>query len=75
MIVRDLYQFQRRGECVDILRSAQVFSALDANRAYYQIEFKETDKAKTAFTMHHGICQFTCIPFGIRTPLSRSSLS
>lgn len=42
-------------EYIDELWDAQVFSALDANSGYWQIEVHKEDRKKTADTSHRGL--------------------
>lgn len=64
--IRNSYPLQRMNQCLEFLGYAQVFSTLDANSGYWQIEVEETDKAKTAFTYHHGVFQYNRLPFGLK---------
>ena len=53
-------------ECIDSLGDAQVFSTLDCNAGYWQIEIEEEDKDKTAFVTHHELFRFKRMSFGLR---------
>lgn len=52
--VRYSHTLPRMDECIDSLGDAQVFSTLDANNAYFQIEVDKSYQEKTAFTSNHG---------------------
>lgn len=53
-------------ERIDSLGEATVFSTLDANGSYWQIEIEKSDRDKTAFTSPHGLYRFIRMPFGLR---------
>lgn len=48
--VRDAYLIPRTDEFIDSLWDAQIFSILDANWGYEQVEVAEEDREKTTFT-------------------------
>lgn len=52
MTKRDRYPIPRVDECIDSLGDAAVFSTLDANNYYFQIETDEAYRDYTAFTSH-----------------------
>lgn len=64
--IRDSYPIPRMDECIDSLGDAQVFSTLDCNSGYWQIEVETEDRPKTAFVTHHGVYQYTRMPFGLK---------
>lgn len=51
----DSYPISRTDKCIDSLSHATVFSPFDANSGYGQIKNKNSDKNKTASTLHHGL--------------------
>ena len=53
-------------ECIDSLGDATIFTTLDANWGYWQIEVNPEDREKTAFVSHHGMYQWLRMPFGLR---------
>ena len=63
--IRDSYPIPRMDECIDSLAHAKVFSTLDCNSGYWQIEIDEEDKKKAAFTSHHDLFKYTRMPFGL----------
>ncbi len=64
--IKDTHSLPRIEECLDALSGACWFSSLDLKASYWQVEVKDTDKPKTAFSVGPlGLCQFNCMPFGI----------
>lgn len=59
LTIHHSYPLPRMDECISSLGEAQVFSTLNANIRYWQIEVEESDKEKKAFTYHLGLHQFT----------------
>ena len=55
--IRDSYPIPRMDECIDSLGDTQVFSTLDCNSGYWQLEVAPEDRHKTAFVSHHGLYQ------------------
>ena len=50
---------------------ATIFSILDLNSAYFQIELDPETRHKSAFITHDGVFEFTRMPFGLRNaPMS-----
>ena len=66
LTVRDSYPIPRMDECIDSLGEARIFSTLDANSGYWQIELADEDREKTAFTSHSGVFQYKRMPFGLK---------
>lgn len=64
--VRDSYPIPRMDECIDSLGDERVFSTLDCNSGYWQVQIPEQDRDKTTFVTHHGLFQYTHMPFGLR---------
>ena len=54
-------------EFFDALGGAGVFSALDAESAYWQIPIAPEDRYLTAFNTRLGTFQWNVLPFGLRT--------
>ena len=64
--VKDAYPLPRIEDNLDSLSGACLFSTLDCNMAYHQIEVNEKDKSKTAFaTPLGGLYQYKTMPFGL----------
>ena len=64
--IRDAYPIPRMDECIDSLADATVFSTLDCNSGYWQVEIPEEERDKTAFVSHHGLFRCTRMPFGLK---------
>lgn len=54
-------------ECNDSTGDAQLFSILNANSGYWQIEVDKPDRERTAFMSHYGVHQVTRMPFGLKS--------
>ena len=63
---RDSYPIPRMDECIDSLGDATVFTTLDCNSGYWQVEVDEPDRDKTTFTSHMGLFRFIRMPFGLK---------
>ena len=64
-VIRDNYPLPRIEQSMDALKGTRVFSTMDLQSAYYQVEVAEEDKAKTAFCTPVGIFEFNRMPFGL----------
>ena len=64
--VRDSYPLLRMDECIDSLGDATVFTTLDCNNGYWQVEIAEKDRDKTTFASHSGLHRFLRMPFGLK---------
>lgn len=51
---------------MDSLRVATVFTTLDSNSEYWQVDIEEADQYKTAYTSQHGLYRFFPIPYGLK---------
>lgn len=67
----DIYLVQRIEEVLNLLRKAAVFSTLEANREFWQVEFEHKVRDNTAFTSHIGLYRFMRMQLGIRNAPSR----
>ena len=68
--VKDAYPLPRIDESLDALGGAAIFSTMDLQSAYYQVEIAEEDKAKTAFTTPIGLFEFNRMAFGLCNALA-----
>ena len=63
--IKDAYPLPRIEESLDALNGAAVFSTMDLQSAYYQVEIAEEDRAKTALTTPVGLFEFKRLAFGL----------
>lgn len=62
---RDRYPISKMHEVIDSLVKSQVFSTLDANSSYWQIEIDDKDVNKAAYVTNNGLFCYTTMPFWI----------
>ena len=62
---KDAYPLPRMEDCLDCLGGAQVFSTLDLQSGFWQIEIEEDDRQKTAFSTRNGHYEYVTMPFGL----------
>lgn len=55
MTARDTYPLPQMDETSDLLRDSNIFSKIDCNSRYWQIETPEADRNKTTFSSDHGL--------------------
>lgn len=53
--IGDAYPIPLMDEFINSLGDPQVFSTLDANFGYWQVEIEEADRDNTSFTSQHGL--------------------
>lgn len=46
-------------ECIDSLRDTTIFSTLNDNSGYWQVEIDGVDRDKTGFPSHQGLSRYT----------------
>lgn len=63
--VKDAYPLPRIDMCLDCLSSAKIFSTVDLQSAYMQLEVVEEDRHKTAFITKSGLWEYNVLPFGL----------
>ena len=64
--VKDAYMLPRIDDTIDTLLDTKYFSKLDLRSGYWQVEMKEVDKEKTAFTVGYlGIHHCNRMVFGL----------
>ena len=64
---KDAYPLPRIDTCLDCLASAKIFSTMDLQSGYWQLELAEEDRAKSAFITKYGLYEYTVLPFGLST--------
>ncbi|KAL9952487.1 hypothetical protein ACROYT_G039751 [Oculina patagonica] len=62
---KDAIPLPRTDDLLVALGGAQWFSSLDLASGYWQMQVKEEDRPKTAFSTHRGQFQWTVMPFGL----------
>ena len=63
--VKDAYPLPRIDSCLDQLSSAKLFSTLDLQSGYWQLELEEESKPITAFISKYGLYEYNTLPFGL----------
>lgn len=63
---RDSYPISLMDEFIDSLGKAAVFSTLDANSDYWQVNVVEVHRDKKAFSSHQGLYRFLRMAFGLK---------
>lgn len=62
---KDAYLIPRIDDTFDTLSGAKYLSSVDMFSGYWQVELKEEDKEKTAFSTPYGLYEFNVMPFGL----------
>jgi len=65
MTRKDTFPLPRIDEMLDKLSNATIFTTLDLQSGYWQIEVEEIDKPKTAFSTGNDLWEFNVLPFGL----------
>ncbi|KAE8250707.1 hypothetical protein A4X13_0g4466 [Tilletia indica] len=59
--IPDAYPLPTTDSIFNSLAGKRMYSSLDAIRGYHQLPVRESDRWKTAFTCHRGLCQFKTV--------------
>ncbi|KAL6481658.1 hypothetical protein MHYP_G00097380 [Metynnis hypsauchen] len=65
LTLKDAYPRTNIEECLDTLESATVFSTLDLQSGYWQVEVRKQDCCKTTFITTYGLFEYKQMPFGL----------
>jgi hypothetical protein len=65
LTVKDAHPLPRIDMCLDCLSSASIFSVMDVQSGYWQLEIAESDRDKTAFITKYGVYEYAKMPFGL----------
>ena len=65
--IPDPYPLPRINEILQNLHGSSIFSTLDLNSGYFQVELAKEDQKKTAFTTDRGRFEFKRAPYGLRS--------
>ena len=63
--VKDAYPLPRIDMVLDCLSSARLFSTVDLQSGYWQLEMHPKDRHKTAFITKYGLFEYSKLPFGL----------
>lgn len=63
--LRDAHPLPRIDMCLDCLAGSELFSTMDLQAGYHQIQMAEEDQEKTAIITKYGLFQYTVMPFGL----------
>jgi len=62
---KDAYPLPRKGDCLDSLGDAKLFTSLDCTAGYWQVPLRKAEQEKTAFTTQCDIYYWMSMPFGL----------
>ncbi|RDX80013.1 hypothetical protein CR513_39485, partial [Mucuna pruriens] len=60
------YPIPNKKDLLNRLNSAKIFSKFDMKSGFWQIQIKESDRYKTAFTVPFGQYEWNVMPFGLK---------
>ena len=61
----DVHPLPRSEDILSNLGEARYFTTLDLATDFWHIELDESSRPKSAFTLHKGLYEFVCMPFGL----------
>lgn len=65
LTVSSSYAIPRMDECIASLGDTLIFSTLDANRGFWQVEIDDADRDKQGFTSYHALFRLSIGLFGL----------
>ena len=65
LTVKEAYPLPRIDMCLDALGSACLFSTMDLQSGYWQLEVDEADRHKTAIITKYGLFEYAKLPMGL----------
>ena len=68
--MKNMYLLLRSEYLFDQLNGASVFSKIDLQLGYYQLQVKDVDVSKTAFRTRYGHYEFLVMPFWFTNALA-----
>ena len=63
--IKDAYPLPKISMCLDCLADASIFSVMDLQAGYWQLEVASEDRHLTAFITKYGLFEYTMMPFGL----------
>src|SRR3954464_12210342 len=66
--IKNKYPLPRINDLYDQLAGSVVFSKMDLRLGYHQIQIREEDIPKTAFTTRYGLYEYTVMSFELNNP-------
>jgi hypothetical protein len=67
---RLVVDYRSLNDLFDQLKGARVFSKIDLRSGYLQLNIREQDIPKTAFTTRYGLYEYTVMSFGLTNALA-----
>ena len=63
--IKDSYPLPRIDDSLDALQGSKLFSVLDLQSGFWQVDMHPSDSEKTAFVTTSGLYEFQTMPFGL----------
>jgi hypothetical protein len=70
MPINNKYPLARIDDLFDQLRCATIFSNIELQYGYHQVQIKDEDIHKTTFRIRYGHYEFVVVPFGLTNALA-----